>query len=370
MANTARFTAIAVIAPLLLTIATIAVAEIALRLLWVPPSLRSDDAFEAHSVYRNAPIPGASGVRVTSEYEHAFAHSDQGLRADRNFTRERPTNTRHRVLFLGDSFTYGLGSEATDSFVGRLSSSWPDVEIINAGTNGYGQREQLAVLDQLGAVLEPDLVVLMFFWNDLEDNQKRDWPDFSLAADGRVARRDKTIENSFDPLALRSSDGTPRGNPWWKTFYLEKLIKEGTQGLRYRLFGIKPRFIQTTDQRQAAWETTAALLNLVKMRTSELGARLLVISIPDHNLVNPDAVIKGIEPINFEIEDQLGRVCDTLGLDCFDPLPAMQREHQRSSVPLYYYADRHLTPEGNAALARIISPLIRRSLEEREIAER
>jgi len=57
-------------------------AEIALRIVWTPPTLRSTPMAEAHPYYRVAPRPGVSGKHYTSEYETSFSHTSQGLRGE------------------------------------------------------------------------------------------------------------------------------------------------------------------------------------------------------------------------------------------------------------------------------------------------
>lgn len=340
------------------------IVEVFLRLVWTPPSFRSDRPFGAHGVYGMAPLPSVSGRLVKWEYDHPFVHNAQRLRAKREFTAELPDARDSRVLFLGDSFTYGLGSGDDETFVHLVDEALERTEVINSGCNGYGQREQLAVLDTLGESLRPDLVVLMFFWNDLEDNSRRTKPEFRLDSEGRVERADRKprAREKFDPLA----HAAPADLEKMRTggLYLERVLTEGLKGLRYRIFGIKERSITTGEEKEAAWEVTERLLGLAQKRCEEIGTRLFVVSIPDHNRVDPGARIRGIEPIHFEIEDRLAEICARIGVDHHDPTEAMRRAREDSDVPLYYYADRHLTPRGNAALAEVLVPLVSERLED------
>ena len=49
------------------------------------------------------------------------------------------TSERHRIIFIGDSFTEGIGVEYKDSFVGLIASalSMKEIEVLNAGVVGY-----------------------------------------------------------------------------------------------------------------------------------------------------------------------------------------------------------------------------------------
>ena len=334
-------------------------AELGLRAFWLPMSLRSTPGSEVHPVYVWASRPGIQGLRVTPEYTHTWAHTSQGLRGSQVFAADRPANVRARVLFLGDSFTYGLGSANDETFVARIAAAWPDVEVANAGCNGYGQRQELAILDTLGAALKPELTVVMFFWNDLEDNFTRATPAFRRDASGRVVRTDLTVPRDFDPLARRQA--LPRESPaarasLWKIYYLRQLIDEAKSGLKGGLLSGARRKIRTVEQREAAWVVTAELLELFRIRAAELHTRLVVVSIPDYNQVDPQAVYRHIDPLNFDIEADLAAVTRRLGIDYIDLLPAMRSRFRADQPPWYYAEDRHLTPAGNAVLAEILQP--------------
>lgn len=346
-------------------LASLFVAELAIRILWVPPSTLSTISTEKHPFYDWAPRPGITGRHVSAEFDYEFRHTAQGLRGDHLFAAPRPGNIQNRILILGDSFTYGIGSEQHEIFVERVHSQFSDTEVINAGANGYGQRQQLAILDTLGAALGPDLVVLMFFWNDVDDNVKASSPAFDVASDGRVIRTDLDIPGDFDPLAPRTAEEEkkePEKKVWRRT-YLYKLFKEGGRGIRHRLFGGNERIIQTPEQRKEAWVTTAELLRLLKLRSEEIGSKFLVASIPDYERVTSVGRLKGQKPINIEIETQLSQVCADLDIEYIDLLPGLKSRQATSSGPLYFQTDRHLTPDGNTAVANILTPMIEALLD-------
>jgi len=330
-------------------------AETLLRLAWTPPILRSTIASEAHLYYRAAGRPGISGEHHTSEYVTTFSHTAQGLRGDKLFQRELPAGIEKRVLFLGDSFTYGTGASNDETFIALLDKAWPNIEVINAGFSGYGQREELAVLDQLGEALHPDITVLVFFWNDVEDNLKRTKPDFQFSKNGSVERVDLQVPDDFDPLALRVADEIDEESRAGQTSFVKRLWKGGVRGFRYRLFGMRQRLPTTIEEWQQGWELTTKYLAMMKSRAEALGSDFLVVSIPGQNRVDPTARIKGIEPLAFEVEEKLREVSASLGIPYIDLMPHMMREHQKNQGSLYFYADRHLTPLGNAAVAAALS---------------
>jgi len=330
-------------------------AEIALRLTWMPPVLRSTPVEEAHAIYRSAPRPAITGKRVSSEFEYAFTHSAQGMRGPEEFAAMRPPGTKLRVLVLGDSFTYGVGVADDEIFVDRLRRALPGVEFINAGCSGYGQREQLAILDQLGAALRPDLVVATFFWNDLGDNFNKDWPAFGFDPAGRVVRADLAVPDDFDPLTRRSAQPIDERRRARNTVYLKRLYRGALRSLRYRMFGVQTRFPTTPAERAAAWEVTRPYLAMMKARAAEIGAGLLLVSIPGQDRIDPDAHIDGIEPLAVNVEETLTEVAAALEIEYWSLLEPLRAAHEASDERLYYFADRHLTVSGNRVVADILA---------------
>jgi len=321
------------------------IGECYLWLRWVAPSERSTSAFWEHPLYMNGPAPGAEGLQVTTEYACRFQNNLLGCRG--HLPDLSPAPTKPRVLVLGDSQTFGLGVSNGETFCDRLLEARPDLDVLNAGSNGYGTRESLAVLHHLGERWRPDVVVLVYFWNDLEDNVKHPLPEFAFDAQGHVERSDP-FPADFDPLALRAAVAArPMGASGAR---LPKFLKEGLRGLRYRYFGIRRRSIRTPEDRDAAWEVQTRLLELFAARAKELDCELLVAALPDHNQVDPAAVIKNIEPINIEVQERLFARCDALGVRHLDLLPALRDAFAQGDDALYYYADRHLTPRGHAVV--------------------
>jgi lysophospholipase L1-like esterase len=330
-------------------------AEIITRIVWLPPSVQSTQQKTSHPIYNWAPIPGISGRNVYKEFDHGFSHSTQGLRGHQVYTAKKPDQVKQRILFLGDSFTYGQGVEDNETFVSLLNQSKTGIETINTGVAGYGQREELAVLMTLGRKLRPDLTIVMLFWNDLEDNLSRSKPDFALTESNELVRTDISLPADFDPLAKNQGKAESRkeDNIFRRT-YLYKLFKEGAEGFRHRLFGNKPRKIQTQEQIDSAWEITERLLSFIKHETQSIGSDLVIVSIPDYGLVDPQETIDAYTALNTNIEQRLTEICQELDIPYLDLLPGLKQRQSVSKQPLYYRHDRHTTAEGHRQIAEII----------------
>ena len=334
--------------------ALLLLGELFLQIRWTPPSALTTSSFGDHPVYGFAPLPGARGVQATAEYTRQFEHNLLGFRGP--LPDLAPEAEGPRLLVLGDSQTYGLGCSNGETFSDHLSRTLEGVDVLNAACNGYGTREPLAIVHHLGERWRPDVILLVFFWNDLEDNTKSTEPDFGLDEHGHVVRLDP-VPADFDPLALSPAvTSRPNGVSGLR---LPRFLKEGLRGLRYRVLGIRRRSIRTVEAKEGAWEVTAELLGHLAARSSEIGARLVVASLPDHNQVDPSAVIKNIEPLNYEIQDRLFQVCGELGVPVIDLLPALADRFTQSGQSLYYYADRHLVPEGHRVVAERLAEDLR-----------
>jgi lysophospholipase L1-like esterase len=105
------------------------------------------------------------GVDVTT--------SSRGFR-DAEYSIER--NGAYRMIFLGDSLTFGWGVEIEASFAQlleqRLGRSRP-IEIINFGAGNYNTQQAVNLLLDAGLQYEPDHVVLFYFINDAEPTPRR-----------------------------------------------------------------------------------------------------------------------------------------------------------------------------------------------------
>ncbi|MBO6786028.1 MAG: SGNH/GDSL hydrolase family protein [Rhodospirillales bacterium] len=79
-----------------------------------------------------------------------------------------------RVLMLGDSVTFGLGTETYPHVVaGELLEKNIQVEIINGGVEGYGVRNLLKEVPRYRD-LSPKVVTVMIGWNDIYDENLLD----------------------------------------------------------------------------------------------------------------------------------------------------------------------------------------------------
>src|SRR5882724_10174705 len=100
---------------------------------------------------------------------------------------EPSPNPKHRVLLLGDSFTFGALLDQKETIDARMEEKDPGLEVDNLGVIGYNLPEQLISLREW--TLPANQVVYLFYYNDFDPPVEQ------------------TIVDGF-PVPRRRADGT------------------------------------------------------------------------------------------------------------------------------------------------------------------
>jgi hypothetical protein len=146
-------------------VVTLGAAEIALRLLPRPER-------KAHSVSDRV-----RHHRLRADWRgivqgFPYRTNALGLR-DRDLAQPKPAGTV-RVLMLGDSFTEGGGFPDADTVPRRVETALrtpcPGVEVVNAGIASYSPILEYLLLQEVGAAVAPDLVVVNLDMTDVHDD--------------------------------------------------------------------------------------------------------------------------------------------------------------------------------------------------------
>ncbi len=106
------------------------------------------------------PKPNFSGpvYQVTREFD-----SEGFLTID---SAQKFATDKTKVLFLGDSNTFGVTVPAESAFPERLEDLMPNINAINLGVPGYSSFQGYQMLLKKGLQLNPDIVVVSFNFND------------------------------------------------------------------------------------------------------------------------------------------------------------------------------------------------------------
>jgi hypothetical protein len=82
------------------------------------------------------PVPGSVGTVQSFRTTH-YKHNSLGPRDEEVSLDDKPT-----IVFLGDSFVWGLASEADEWFSDLLRARIPDHKILAAGVSGFGTDQE------------------------------------------------------------------------------------------------------------------------------------------------------------------------------------------------------------------------------------
>ncbi len=154
-----------------------------------------------------APVPNSVSTVTTARTIHA-RHSSLGFR-DIEYT----PDGRPLILFIGDSFVWGVDAEANERFTDLLRERIKRFAILNAGVSGYGTDQELIWLKRIWPKLKPAVVVLFYCTdNDRFDNGTNvrytgyRKPYFDTNPDGTLTLKGQPVPKSLK-LLIRDN--------WW-----------------------------------------------------------------------------------------------------------------------------------------------------------
>jgi hypothetical protein len=118
--------------------------------------------------------PNMSIWHSSPDYHVNVRTNSHGIRADREIPYKKPPGVL-RIIGLGDSFTLGYEVDLGDTYLYQLEKDLHEkgatnVEVINLAVSGFGTAEELIMLREEGFKYSPDMVVLGYFTNDIENN--------------------------------------------------------------------------------------------------------------------------------------------------------------------------------------------------------
>ena len=291
-------------------------------------------------------VPGLRGtVTLPGVYRFETSHLADGTRA----TQLPTVRPRARVLFLGDSFAYGLGVSDLDAAPSLLASALPHIGVINAGVPGTGPDGALRRLQVHGERWDPDLVVLLLYANDAANAERRLL--FDLDADGRLVPVPSRDEAARTKARLARLPG----------FDLLARHSHGFSLARRYALALSGRHRGWADPDQAPSPPTPDQLDLLTQILAEtrdeaqrLDASLLLAYAPHR---------AEVEAGSSALSDSLGRIADTLGVPFVATLDSLARDAQPRR-PLYF-EEGHWTERGHGLATRALRLPIARELSRR-----
>jgi hypothetical protein len=150
---------------------TLLAAEVYLRILYPIPLIPR--YVVASSLGIRANQPNATYWHISPHYRIQMKTNSKGIRADREIPYEKPAGVK-RILLLGDSFGMGYEVDLKDTFLHQMEVNLNQMgipcETINLSVSGFGNAEEMILLQEEGLKYSPDLVVLAWHSTDYDDN--------------------------------------------------------------------------------------------------------------------------------------------------------------------------------------------------------
>lgn len=335
----------ALIVLVLSTLVACAIAELAFRGLYGTPVPERLPLMEV----RANPTRGFEMIPNTEHYtycEHVRV-DNLGLRGADVFDKEQG---ELRILALGDSMVFGQGVAEEDTLPVQLEralapSSGRRVRVINAGIRAYNTAQEIALLEELGPRIQPDIVVLFWFANDLENPNldelyqrlRRSGPilfDLGAPASGRAL-----FEWRVKQLLRTSAVIMKLHHEWNDVTYTPERPEEIEKGFA---------------------ELDRSLDSLQRFARDSNG-RALIVLIPVANALNAPA-----EPTSLTLRVQVIAARHALGVvDLFEVVQSFARFERRLPVIAY---DGHYDGAANAVMARRVARELCERFPERLLA--
>jgi hypothetical protein len=379
--------------------------EVALHVVGYPRTKTSHQRFyvehDPQRGWRN--VPNADGWFSTDEYDVHLQYNARGIRGPA-LPYEKPDGT-FRVVILGDSFIEGYSVNREDRVAEQLEKLLTGqdpsrkYEVIALGTAGYSTDQELIWLEAEGIKYEPDVVVTMFYMNDVWFNgQSKYWrgekPAFVMQ-NGELTLTNVPVP---DPRAGKKEKKkeSGRGFRHWiransKIYALISLSLENSPGLRgvaTTLGLVSPREEDEDDggprvadelsvfqktlptDTQRGWAMTEAILDEMDAVAQQAGADFIAFHIPFKGVVypadwGPILAKLGIPQDQLDpgaVKQQFDRICANRDLDCIEPTAEYVRVAQERGPDgerLYYVQDNHWKPGGHALAAQLLAKRIR-----------
>jgi lysophospholipase L1-like esterase len=234
------------------------------------------------------------------------------------------------VVVLGDSVAFGYAVDEASAFPrvleARLAALFPEAgyEVVNLGVGGYNAWNELELLRDVGLGYEPDLVLVQFCINDLND------PTLHFDAQTRLAL-DAVPDAAFpDPSRRRGSQHAASGaHVWCARSKLCALLHErwlASHGPAWDEAARRAAGIAVESANAPEWRWLEARYREMAAVAADAGAGFAVLAFPYRAQLD----VRGPHPV----QERLLALARQNGWILVDPLPAFHAA-RRAGTPLF-----------------------------------
>lgn len=285
-------------------------------------------------------------------------------------------NKIYRLLFLGDSITFGLGVEVDATFVriieNLLNTSSYDkgFETVNAGISGASSIQEISLLKKTGIKYQPDIVVLDFYLNDIlipetydtKTNQEinQQWKDFlkyeiPIPFKKFFATKSelyKILIRSYRDLLLRMGLVATPLSAWWTPAFVNRKDWQKDKKVFYELMN-QPNMEKAygSVSEPAYYDNFRKHIREIKELGKTEKFKLIIVCFPIYFQV-------ATEFLENEPQQRLAKVAQEENISFFDILPFLRAEKEKN----FYLDFCHLNEEGHKFVAEKIYEFLKGNL--------
>jgi hypothetical protein len=330
------------------TLFGLVMCEVAARVVFPAPP---DPTREPHIAYRVDPeVRYVLSPNQKGWVDDGFVTTNSRGFRGREVDVPKPSG-RLRVVALGDSVVFGWGVNDADTVCEQLEQLFRarrpdvDVDVVNLAVPGYATRQEVALLQRNLAALQPDVVLLGFYENDLPDTM-----DDKNVSGTRI--------NVAKPAEGQELHMTPGPSSWIERQARRSravyVASHALKGLMHRGEG-KPGSSMELDllegrrspELETAWQRVSAQLKMLEASASDHGFAAGVVVLP------PREQVLGLYP-DSDYQKRIGRMAEQVGMFVIDPLPALKARAGNKGALFIPYDRNHPSAVGHRLIAQTI----------------
>jgi lysophospholipase L1-like esterase len=338
-----------------LTNAVLVVSSIIVLLLCLEAGLRVYMVFFPKQMVFDSKL----GWRHAANVDRTFTNEDgekfrvvqnaQGHRGEGHEAKRTPG--KFRILALGDSFTEGLQVGEEEVFTARLEHMDPRLEMLNAGVYCYSTVQEYLYFASEGLQYHPDLVLLMFYENDLTDNVQPYYPSmgprpYANLIGGKVHVVEEIDSWEYRKFILPAPFQMTLNNYSLFYYFVNSRIYQ-------RIFARRMSRLAADDLSKidvpTRFEVLYQMFEKVRSVARLHNIPLVVVLIPTREEVAAGTSLTA---------QNIKRYCNANNLDCLDLLDRLHKETS-TGARLYFHQDLHWTKEGHRIAADEIARYLR-----------
>ena len=378
-------------------VASLVLLEAGLRFIIGESSAAADKAFHPSLGWIYSP-----GVYSEKNQVALLAHEIEinslGLRG--KFDLGDWSSADHRIIVLGDSFTFGRAVPENVTFPRVLESILdeglaPRVSVLNAGVEGYGTAQQLLMLRHLiQSGVTAEFYVLQMFTNDILDNLRLKYESLEPEPyqPGFLVDDDGSLVHAFFPQKPAPARSVEHAGPndQASELHILQLIRS-FQGIAESFVQSRPNLVRLSEQlglrvsmprrpglinawydnpelRAHGMLLTRTLVRELANEINELGSCLLIAFVPSPISVYKDTyglMLQRTFPDDPAVDaflanphlarDEIVELANSESIEILDTVPALTKD---ASLGVYIPREAHLTSTGHRIVGEAIADRI------------